>query len=408
MAFHAANDSSGLGGLFGDYGSFLRRFARSALPFWSGPHRWRNRGRVAALLLLSIGQVAIQVSLNFWSARLYNAIEQRAFDRFLAQMLTFAMLLVASMTVFTLQVRAKRRLQFAWRVWLSNSVLDRWMDRGRQHQLDFVPGEHDNPDGRIAEDARIATESAVDLGQSLFYCVLLLVSFVDVLWTLSGEVHLWLGGTRVAVPGHLVWIALAYSSVATSLALWVGRPLVGASNLRQTLEADFRFGLVHARENTEAIALIRGEADERGHLLNLLEGVRAGWERQTASLTRIMLFTSAYSLLATPFPILVAAPRYIMGMITLGALMQTAQAFQQVTAALSWPVDNLATIAQWRASAERVLAIQDSLAALDRLLASPRAGPDCPHTRRRVVAGRGAVDRPTEWRLHHAGAERGD
>ncbi|MEJ0047683.1 MAG: SbmA/BacA-like family transporter [Rhodospirillales bacterium] len=216
--------------------------------------------------------------------------------------------------------------------------------------------------------------SAIELAQSLFYCVLLLASFVDVLWTLSGLVHVSIGGTLVAIPGHLVWIALAYASAGTSLALWVGRPLVSASNLRQTVEADFRFGLVHARENTEAIALIHGDADERGRLLDLLRGVRMGWDRQTDGLTRIVLFTSAYSVLASPFPILVAAPRYIMRLISLGTLMQTAQAFQQVTAALSWPVDNLATIAQWRASVERVLALQESLANLDALLASPGRG----------------------------------
>jgi vitamin B12/bleomycin/antimicrobial peptide transport system ATP-binding/permease protein len=248
------------------------------------------------------------------------------------------------------------------------------MASGRHYQLGMIPGGHDNPDGRIAEDIRVATESAVDLAQSLLYCVLLLVTFVSVLWSLSGTVHLTLGSSSLAVPGHLVFIALAYATIGSTLALWVGRPLVSASNLRQTVEADFRFGLAHAREYTEAIALIGGDADERERLLGLLRSVRVGWDRQTSGLTRIILFTSAYSVLASPFPILIAAPRYIMGLITLGTLMQTAQAFQQVAASLSWPVDNLATIAQWRASVERVLALHDSLGALDETLANSGPG----------------------------------
>jgi putative ATP-binding cassette transporter len=361
-------------GSISHYTGFLRRFARGALPFWSASHKWMNRARLLGLLLVTCAQVAVQVGLNFWNARLYNALEERAFAQFITQLYVFGGLLLASMAVFACQILIKRKLQFAWRVWMSKEVLGRWMDRGRHYQLGFMHEEHSNPDGRIAEDIRVVTESAIDLLQSLIYCILLLGSFVTVLWTLSGIVHISIGGARIAIPGHLVWIALAYATVGTSLALWVGRPLVGASNLRQGVEADFRFGLVHARENAEAIGLIHGDTDERGRLLDLLHGVRIGWTRQTAGLTRITLFTSAYSVLASPFPILVAAPRYIMNIITLGTLMQAAQAFQQVTASLSWPVDNLATIAQWRASVERVLALQDALASLDRMAASKGPG----------------------------------
>jgi len=131
----------------------------------------------------------------------------------------------------------------------------------------------------------------------------------------------------------------------------------------QYLDAPVSGGEVGAKAASLSI-MIGGDADERTHLQELLRGVRRGWESQTYGLTRIILFTTAYNVLASPFPLLVAAPRYIMGLISLGTLMQTAQAFQQVTAALSFPVDNLSTIAQWQASVERVMALQD---ALDRL-----------------------------------------
>lgn len=351
---------------------FLRRFVQFALPFWSAEHKWVNRGRLALVAALTVAQVAVQVGLNSWSARLYNALEARQLDTFLEQIVTFALLLLASLAVFSTSLYVRRRLQFAWRVWLTKTTLSVWMAEGRHYQLGLITGDHDNPDGRIAEDIRVTTESAVDLGQSLFYCILLLGTFISVLWTLSGVVHVEIGGVVIPIPGFMVFIALTYSAIGTSMALWAGFPLVGASNLRQTVEANFRFGLARAREYSESIALIGGDADERTHLQELLRGVRRGWESQTYGLVRIIVFTTAYSVLASPFPILVAAPRYIMGFITLGTLMQMAQAFSQVTAALSFPVDNLSTIAQWRASVERVLALQDALGNLQEELGENR------------------------------------
>jgi putative ATP-binding cassette transporter len=354
------------------HGQFLWRFILFALPFWSAEHKWINRGRLALVAALTVAQVAVQAGLNAWSARLYNALEARQLDTFLGQIVDFALLLLASLAVFSVSLYVRRRLQFAWRVWVTKTTLSVWMAQGRHYQLGLIVGDHDNPDGRIAEDIRVTTESAVDLGQSLFYCILLLGTFISVLWTLSGVVHVEIGTTVIPIPGFMVFIALTYSAIGTTLALWAGLPLVGASNLRQTVEANFRFGLARAREYSESIALIGGDADERTHLQELLRGVRRGWERQTYGLVRIIVFTTAYSVLAAPFPLLVAAPRYIMGLITLGTLMQMAQAFQQVTAALSFPVDNLSNIAQWRASVERVLALQDALDGLQEELGENR------------------------------------
>ncbi len=321
---------------------FLWRFVLFALPFWSAEHKWRNRGRLALIATLTVAQVAVQVGLNSWSARLYNSIEGRHLEAFLELIVTFVLLLLASILVFSITLYTKRRLQFAWRVWITKNTLSVWMAQGKHYQLGLIAGENgDNPDGRIAEDIRVTTESAVDLGQALFYCILLFATFVAVLWELSGVIHVDIGGTVIPIPGFMVFVALTYSAIGTSLALWAGFPLVGASNLRQTVEANFRFGLARAREYSESIALIGGDTDERTHLQELLRGVRRGWERQTYGLVRIIVFTTAYGVLANPFPLLVAAPRYILGLISLGTLMQMAQAFSQVTAALAFPVDNL-------------------------------------------------------------------
>ena len=217
-----------------------------------------NRGRLALIAALTVAQVAVQVGLNSWSARLYNAIEGRHLEAFVGLITTFVLLLLASILVFSITLYTKRRLEFAWRVWITKNTLSVWMAQGRHYQLGLVAGEHgDNPDGQIAEDIRVTTKSAVELGQAAFYCILLFGTFVTVLWTLSGVIHVEIGGTVIPIPGFMVFVALIYSAIGTSLALWAGFPLVGASNLRQTVEANFRFGLARAREYSESIALIR-------------------------------------------------------------------------------------------------------------------------------------------------------
>jgi putative ATP-binding cassette transporter len=180
-----------------------------------------------------------------------------------------------------------------------------------------------------------------------------------------------LGFTEFPVYGHLVWIAIIYAAIASVLGWWIGRPLMTTTNIRQTMEANFRFGLVSARENSQAIALIHGESNEQNRLHALFQDLIKAYDQQTAAWKQIMLFTSGYSVLSMAFPILVSSPRYILGSITLGALMQSAQAFQHMASALSWPVDNMAGIAQWRASVERVLGLIQSLDTLEERIAYP-------------------------------------
>jgi putative ATP-binding cassette transporter len=183
---------------------------------------------------------------------------------------------------------------------------------------------------------------------------------------LSGSIDLHVGGTTVTIPGYLLYVAILYAAIGTSVALWLGRPLVRAVNRRQGLEADYRFGLVRVREHAQPIALLHAEKEERRHLVSLLRGVRAGWYGQTRALSIVTVFSSGYSVLCAAFPLLISAPRYIAGAISLGVLMQTAQAFQQTVAALSWPVDNLGPAAEWKASVERVLGLRDALSQLNR------------------------------------------
>jgi len=336
---------------------FFRDFLRVAGPYWMGRESLRPRLLTLALALLVIAQVALAIRLNIWSADLFDALERRSTDRAMAQIGVFVLIMLGTMVTNTAHLVVRRHLQFDWRRWLTKRVIGQWMEDARHYQADLVPGDHANPDGRIAEDIRIATETAVDLASSLFYCTLLLVSFVGILWSLSG----WIRVAGVDVPGHLVILAFGYAGMGAIIAFLLGRPLVRATDMRQTREAEFRFSLVRAHESGEPIAIARGEALERKRLGTVFETIAQSWRDQSMGLARLLAFSSGYVALAGVFPILVGTPRFLEGTLSLGRLIQSGQAFQQVTAALSWPVDNLALIAGWRASVERVLMLDEAI-----------------------------------------------
>jgi putative ATP-binding cassette transporter len=337
---------------------FFRDFARLSAGYWTGKARWRPRLLTLALALLVVAQVALAARLNIWSADLFDALERRSTDRAMAQIGVFGLIMLGTMATNAAHLLVRRHLQLDWRRWLTARVVGDWMAEARHYQADLIPGDHANPDGRIAEDIRVATEVAIDLASTLLYCALLLASFVGILWSLSG----WIRVAGLELPGHLVVLAFGYAGMGAVVAFLLGKPLVRATDARQTREAEFRFGLVRAHESGEPIAVARGEPLERERLGNAFETIAQSWREQSKGLARLLAFSSGYVVLAGVLPILVGTPRFLEGTLSLGRLIQSGQAFQQVTAALSWPVDNLATIAAWRASVERVLMLEEAVA----------------------------------------------
>ncbi|MDP2904224.1 MAG: ABC transporter ATP-binding protein/permease [Methylovulum sp.] len=349
---------------------FFFQFIRLAGPFWSSENKAVIRGQTLALIVLTVMQMGIAVVITEWSAALFNALEQHSMSGLLKQVALLMLIFAASMAVTVTHLNIKRRLQVEWRSWLTQRVIGQWMDKAHHYLVTHIQSaNHDNPDGRIAEDIRIATEEAITLCHSLFYSVLVLIGFTAILWGLSGKVGIDLGLVEIPIYGHLVWIAIIYAVVASFLGWRIGKPLINATDVKQTAEANFRFDLATAREHSLAIALIHSEADEKRRFFRLFREVVDAFNRQTLAISHIMQFTSGYSVLSMAFPVLVSSPRYILGNITLGALMQSVQAFQQMTSALSWPVDNMSMVAQWRASVERVLSLVKALDDLELELA---------------------------------------
>ncbi len=342
---------------------FFMPFVKLAAPFWHSENKTVIRAQSLAFIVLTIMQIGMAVLVNQWSADLFNALEQHSMPGFFRQIGLLVLIFVGSMAITTSHLLVKRQLLIGWRRWLTERITRQWMDKGHHYQITHMQGDHDNPDSRIAEDIRIATEEAIGLGHSLFYSLLLLGSFTTILWNLSGTVTIPFIG--LTIYGHLVWIAIIYAIGASTLGWWIGQPLTKATNYRQSMEANFRYGLIKARENSQAIALIYGEANEQQRFKKLFQDIVLAYQQQTSAWAQITLFTSGYSILSMAFPILISAPRFILGNITLGALMQSAQAFQQMASALSWPVDNMAGVANWRASVERVLSLVNTLDALE-------------------------------------------
>lgn len=351
---------------------FFIQFLHLAGPFWKSENKAVIRQQTLILISLTIVQMVLAVTITEWSAALFNAIEQHSMAELWVQIGYLILIFVASLAVTAYHLKIKRQLQIAWRAWLTERVTGQWMHEGQHYLVTHIQtAEHDNPDGRISEDIRIATDEAITLSHSLFYSVLLLISFTEILWTLSGTIELDLGLFTLPISGYLVVVAIIYSSVASLLGWWVGQPLTIATNAMQTAEANFRFSLVKAREHSQAIALIHGEEVEKNRFHDFFQNIIKAYNHQTTAWSNILVFNSGYSVLSTAFPVLIAAPRYILGNITLGALMQSVQAFQQVSTALSWPANNMAAIAQWRASVERVLSLVKALEDLDAEITKP-------------------------------------
>ena len=350
---------------------FFVEFLRLTKQFWCSNRKLKIRGSTFLLAILTIGQMVMAVLLTQWSAGLFNALEQHSMSGLLTQVGMMAILLVTDMALTGSHMVIKRNLMIYWRDWMTEHVFSRWMNAGRHYLISRLPGEHDNPDGRIAEDCRIATESAITLGHSLFYCILVLIGFTQVLWSRSGVVTLDLGFAQIPIYGHLVWIAIIYSALASCLGWVVSRPITSSTNAKQSAEANFRSSLLEAHENSQAIALIHAEPYERHQFHDLFRKIRVVWDVQTTAWRNILLFSTGYGDLNLAFPILISAPRYILGKISLGTLMQSAQAFQQMTSALSWPVNAAGGIAEWRASVERILSLLQVLDNVDEELARP-------------------------------------
>jgi len=344
----------------------LRRFALLSLGFWCGRtavKAWGFTFGLFAALLLNLGAA---VAVNGWSKFFFDALQYKNEHRILLSIyLVLGLALVSALTGALLQ-QVRMRFQLRWREWMTKTLVRRWMERRRFYQLSILDLV-DNPEARIAEDGRLAIELFVDFTAGVTNAALTAASFVSVLWFIGGSLTLF----GVEIPGYLVIAAVLYSGITSFGVLLIGRPLVARVERKAAAEADFRYELTRTRENAETIALIGGDEDERVKLAASFDTLALRWLKVIGSQTRMMLLSGGNNVLAPVIPLLLGAPKYLAGELSLGDLMQAAAAFAQVQNALNWLSDNSLRLADWFASARRVAALDAAYTRLDTLAEGP-------------------------------------
>lgn len=343
----------------------LRRFWAAASGFWGragGWIAWTLTGGLAATVLLTL---AVQYGINVWNRTFFDALERKDSAEALVQALYFPVLVGASVALAVLSVYLRMTTQRTWRAWLSSKVVDDWLAKGRYFQLNLVQGDHQNPEYRIAEDLRVATDAPVDFANGLLQAVLSAATFIVVLWTIGGALPLTLAGYSIEIPGFLVIAAVIYAAVASLSMMIVGRRFIFVAEGKNQAEAEYRYVLTRLRENGESIALLGGEAEERTGLDRTLKRVIARWRDLCVQHMRTTMVSNSSYLIAPVLPVILCAPKYLNGTMTLGQVMQAASAFVIVQFAFAWLVDNYPRFADWSASARRVASLLVSIDALD-------------------------------------------
>ena len=324
-------------------------------PYWSSEERYSAWLLLAAVIGLTLAMVYMNVQFNSWYNEFYNALQEKNKEEFFHLMIRFAILAAIYITMAVYAFYLNQMLQIRWRRWMTDVYLKRWLAERTYYRMQLTGAPADNPDQRIAEDFKLFVDETLSLSLGLLNAVVTLGSFVGILWTLSGPFAIPYNGGEVVIPGYMVWAALVYAIVGTWMTHKIGKPLIGLNFNQQRFEADFRFGLVRFRENTEGVALYGGEQDELRNFRSRFGNVVNNWWRIMKRQKVLNSFTIGYNQLAVIFPFVVAGNRYFAGTIQLGGLMQISNAFGQVQGSLSWFIGAYNSFAAWKATADRLL-----------------------------------------------------
>jgi len=327
---------------------------RIAAPYFRSEDKFAGRVLLAAVISIELSLVLIDVLLNQWNNRFYNALQERNWDGFVREIGIFSLLATFYIALSVYQLYLNQWLQIRWRRWMTSTYLGEWLHNANHYRMQLKGDAADNPDQRITDDVKLFVERTLDIGVGLLSSVVTLASFIVILWGLSAASPLTIFGREFTIPGYLVWGALIYAVFGTALTQWIGSPLVNLDFQQQRYEADFRFNLVRVRENSEQIALLQGESAERQRLSERFGRVVDNWYAIMQRTKRLTAFTASYSQAAVIFPYVLVAPAFFADKIQLGGMMQTASAFSSVQRALSFFVTIYRSLAEWRAVVARL------------------------------------------------------
>jgi len=342
--------------------SALATIWRLATPYFRSEDKWAGGMLLGAVVAIELGTVAIDVLINQWRNRFYTALQEYKWDIFVHEIIYFSVVAAIFIVIAILQLYLNQWLQIRWRKWMTERYLGEWLNGATHYRMQLAGDPADNPDQRIAEDVRIFIEQFLTLSLGLLNSVVTLVSFVVILWGLSEAAPLHLFGMPLSIPGYLVWAALVYAIGGTIFTHLVGKPLIALDFHQQRYEADFRFNLVRARENSEQIALLKGGDAEHMRLSERLGAIIRNWHAIMIRTTKITAVTQSYAQAVQIFPYIMVAPAYFAHKTLLGGVMQAASAFLSVQGALSFFISAYRQLAEWQAVIERLEGFEHSMA----------------------------------------------
>ncbi|RDV05789.1 ABC transporter [Undibacter mobilis] len=342
----------------------IARFWQSASGFWRGPTRWRAWLLVGLLIATVLLQLLTQYWLNFWNRDFFDAIERKDGAALWVQARHFIPLAGASLILAVTSVWARMTMQRQWRAWLSAHLYDYWLQNGRFRHLRFMQGEHQTPEYRIAEDARVATDLPIDLTLGLISSVLTAIIFIGVLWSVGGRLVIDSFGVGLEIPGYLVIAVVVYSLLITAAMMLIPHRLTRVIEDNKRAEAELRAVGAHLRESGEGIAVPDGASGGRLTIGAALTEVIAQWRAYCWQLMRMTMVSHSNTLLTPVIGLLLCTPKYLVGAMTLGETVQAAAAFAIVQGAFNWITDSYGRLAEWTSSANRVASL---LLALDQI-----------------------------------------
>lgn len=340
--------------------SYLVDWWRLVVPYFRSEERWIAIALLVGAIVLTLASVTVNVAFSEWNRRFYDSLQNKDEAAFWTEMGNFGWIAALAIAFGVARGLVSPYLRLRWRRWLTGHYLSHWLDSRGYYRIE-LERKVDNADQRIAEDLRLLGFYTMTLLLGLISAVATLLSFLVILWMLSGPISLAFIGLDVTIPGYMVWAALIYAFLGTWLANLVGRRLIPLNFLQQRYEANFRFGLMRVRENAEGIALYRGEPRENEVLEAKFTDVFNNAWRVLVTEMQLVFYQIGYGQLAIIFPYIVTAPRFFAGVITLGVVMQTAQAFGQVQTALSFFIDNYTNVAELRAVMDRLKGLQTAI-----------------------------------------------
>jgi vitamin B12/bleomycin/antimicrobial peptide transport system ATP-binding/permease protein len=336
-----------------------RQFWRITRGYFVGRESLRVWLMLGVLLLSVLMSVRLDVLFSYFSNDMYSSVQtavegmaahdsvvkQSGVHGFYVSMGIFSVLAVVFIARYVLDIYLLQRFLISWRVWLTGHLTDDWLDGKAYYRDLFIDHTIDNPDQRIQQDIDIFTAAntggtpntpANGTTQTLLFgavnAVVSVVSFTAILWNLSGGFDVF----GIVIPRAMFWTVLVYVLIATVVAVWLGRPLIGLSFNNEKLNAAFRYALVRLRDAAEAVGFYRGEQVERAQLWRRFTPIIANYRRY---LRRTIIFYGwnwSMSQIIVPLPWLIQAPRLFNSQIKFGDVTQTAAAFGHISDSLSF------------------------------------------------------------------------